>query len=57
MAKRAIQFTPSLVKELREAYDEAVAQDKQQFRCLEHDWRVDYTRYLLEYLEGLRLPE
>lgn len=45
-------FDKEKTKELREAYDTAVADGAEQFVFHGHTLVVDYAKYLLQYLEG-----
>lgn len=45
-------FDKDRTKELREAYDTAVADDAEQFIFHGHALLVSYAKYLLQYLEG-----
>ncbi len=47
-----INMTQERYEQLREAYDEAVANDQEQFNFQGIDMYTPYVKYLLEYLEN-----
>ena len=49
---KSIEFTPDLLGDFREAYDDAVAADKEVFIFCNTEVLTKYAYYVLEYLEG-----
>jgi hypothetical protein len=53
----SMRFTPELAKEFRERYEQAKKAGDEQFEF--HGWAVltVYAKYMVEYLESIRLLE
>ncbi len=51
MAEQQIEVTPENYKELKKAYDKAVAEGVKSFMFKEHELLVAYAKYVLEYMK------
>ena len=47
-----VNWTPVKLALFRKEYDNALAKNKISFKWNEHEYLVNYAKYLLEYLEG-----